>query len=69
MLFRSDLVITGCESGPHRRPCKPEWIESIVAQCRDAGVYCFVKQLEVNGKVSHESQEWPEALRVQEVPW
>lgn len=41
---RINWVIVGGESGPHRRPCKVEWIASIAGQCRDAGVPCFVKQ-------------------------
>ncbi len=38
-------VIVGGESGPNARPCDVEWIRSIVRQCREAGVACFVKQL------------------------
>lgn len=38
-------LICGGESGPGARPCDVEWIRSIVAQCRDAKVPCFVKQL------------------------
>jgi len=38
-------VIVGGESGPHARPCDVAWIRSIVRQCREAGVPCFVKQL------------------------
>jgi protein gp37 len=40
-----DWVIVGGESGPHARPCNVEWVRSIVRQCKDAGVPCFVKQL------------------------
>jgi protein gp37 len=38
-------VIVGGESGPGARPCDVDWIRSIVAQCRAAGVPAFVKQL------------------------
>lgn len=38
-------VIVGGESGPHARPCDVQWIRSIVQQCCEAGVPCFVKQL------------------------
>jgi len=38
-------VVIGGESGPNARPCNIEWIRSIVRQCREAGVRCFVKQL------------------------
>lgn len=40
-----DWVIAGGESGPKARPCNVEWIRSIVAQCKAAGVPVFVKQL------------------------
>jgi len=46
-----DWVIVGSESGPHRRPCKIEWIESIVEQCQAANVPVFVKQAEIDGKL------------------
>lgn len=63
-----DWVIVGCESGPNRRPCEIEHIESIVAQCQAAGVKCFVKQVPVNGRVSKDPAEWPESIRVRELP-
>lgn len=42
---RIDWVIVGGESGNRARPADVVWIASIVDQCRDAGVACFVKQL------------------------
>lgn len=42
---RLDWVIAGGESGPWARPCNLEWVRSIVAQCKAAGVPAFVKQL------------------------
>lgn len=92
-------VIVGGESGPGARPCSVEWIRSIVSQCREAGVPCFVKQLgaksvfppfwrhdsetvgkwfeplvgddfdthHITGK-GGDPEEWPEDLRVQEMP-
>ncbi len=45
---RIDWVIVGGESGPGARPCNIEWIRSIIAQCKAAGVACFVKQLGTN---------------------
>jgi hypothetical protein len=38
------LVIVGGEGGPNARPCNVEWIRSIVRQCAETGVPCFVKQ-------------------------
>jgi protein gp37 len=40
-----DWVIVGGESGPEARPCRIDWITSIVEQCRRAKVAVFVKQL------------------------
>jgi protein gp37 len=40
-----DWVIVGGESGHHARPCAIEWITSVMQQCRDARVACFVKQM------------------------
>lgn len=61
-------VIVGCESGPKRRPCKIEWVRSVVEQCKEAGLPVFVKQLEINGKVCHDIKQFPKDLKVQEWP-
>jgi protein gp37 len=37
-------VIVGGESGPRARPMRREWVDSILQQCRDAGVPFFFKQ-------------------------
>ena len=37
-------VIVGGESGPHARPMKPEWVDSILEQCKRKGVAFFFKQ-------------------------
>jgi protein gp37 len=66
-----DWIIVGCESGPKRRPCKNEWVESIVRQCKEANVKIFVKQIERDGKVfkltEENRNEWP-SWAVQEYP-
>lgn len=43
-LEKIDWVIVGGESGPGARPMKPEWVESLLEQCRDAGIPFFFKQ-------------------------
>lgn len=62
-------VVVGCESGPRRRPCKVEWVESIVEQCRAAGVPVFVKQLDLGGKSVTDINKFPKHLRIRQVPW
>lgn len=63
-----DWVVIGCETGPKRRPCSPGWVKSIVDQCSYCNVPCFVKQIEIGGKVSKNPDEWPEGLRVRQYP-
>lgn len=62
-------VVVGCESGTNRRPCKVEWVESIVEQCRSAGVPVFVKQLDIGGKCITDINKFPAHLRIRQVPW
>lgn len=63
-----DWVITGAESGPQARPSELAWHESIVGQCKSAGVAVFVKQLQVGGKLISDMEAFPESLRIQEFP-
>ena len=62
-------VVVGCESGPNRRPCKIEWVESIVEQCLAANVPVFVKQLDIGGKCVTDIGKFPGHLRIRQVPW
>ena len=62
-------VVVGAESGPNRRPCKLEWVELIVRQCREAGVPVFVKQLEIAGKLVKDINKFPPELQIRQVPW
>ena len=39
-----DWVLVGGESGPRHRPMNIAWVESLVKQCKSAGVAVFVKQ-------------------------
>lgn len=77
---RLDWVIVGGESGPGARPMDLAWARSLIVQCRDAGVACFVKQLGSASSIhaapgqlpSHskhgDPDEWPLDLRVREFP-
>ena len=44
-LYGIDWAIIGGESGPRARPCDVLWIDHLVAQCIQANVETFVKQL------------------------
>jgi protein gp37 len=76
---RLDWVIVGGESGRHARPFDVSWARSIVAQCREAGVACFVKQLgarptqgelplRVANRKGGDPEQWPDDLRVRQFP-
>lgn len=62
-------VVVGCESGPNRRPCKIEWVESIVEQCLAVNVPVFVKQLDLNGQCERDITKFPKHLQIRQVPW
>lgn len=40
-----DWLVAGAESGPGSRPCDPDWIRSLIDQCRAGRTVPFVKQL------------------------
>ena len=50
-------------------PCKLEWVELIVRQCREAGIPVFVKQLEINGKLVKDINKFPPELQIRQIPW
>jgi len=83
VLWGIDWVIiggeSGNESGKYRyRPCSQKWIKNIILQCKNkyADIPVFVKQLgaylskELFLKDRHggDINEWPEYLRVREMP-
>lgn len=60
--------IIGGESGPKARPMQLEWAEDLLAQCREAGVAAWMKQLGGRQDKRTDPAQWPEHLRVQELP-
>ena len=66
---RCRWLVVGCESGPNRRPCEIEWVESIVEQCMAANVPVFVKQLDIKGRCETDINKFPAHLRIRQVPW
>lgn len=63
-----DWVIVGCETGPGCRPCKLEWIEEIIERCDWYAMPIFVKQLDIDGRISKDMSEWPEWAQRREFP-
>lgn len=63
-----DWAIIGCESGSKRRPMPEGAAEFIIQQCRHGGIAPFMKQMEVDGKVTGEIERFPKALQVREYP-
>lgn len=76
--MKIDWVIVGGESGSKARPFQLEGASSIVHQCKESNIPVFVKQLgskpfmngqplNLSGK-GNDISEWPEDLRVREMP-
>jgi protein gp37 len=63
-----DLVVIGCHSNPRKYPCPIEWVESVVYQCRSAGVKVYVKQIDINGKCIRDFSQFPARVKVREMP-
>lgn len=74
-----DWITLECESGPGRRPMELEWARSIAEQCKATGIPLWIKQLTIetyiiisrqyNYYISKNMAEWPEDLRIREIPW
>ncbi|MCW5830180.1 MAG: phage Gp37/Gp68 family protein [Deltaproteobacteria bacterium] len=61
-------VIVGGESGPGARPMHPDWAESLLYQCRGAGVPFFMKQLGGHPDKRGQIEQLPAHLRVRMFP-
>ena len=68
--YHIDWVVVGAESmgGKAGRECKNEWIENIVSQCREAIIPVFVKQIQKDGKIVKDINQFPKHLQIQEYP-
>lgn len=74
------VTITGGESGPGARPFDVTWAYDIVGQCKATETAVFVKQFgadpkslpaeieKLRDRKGGDWNEWPEALRVREMP-
>jgi protein gp37 len=64
-------VIIGCEKllgNRPGRPCPHDLMRDLIVQAHTAGVKVFVKQVEIDGRVSANPDDWPKDLRIQEFP-
>jgi len=65
---RIDFLVLGSESGKNRRPCPHEWMIDVVEQCQRANIPVWVKQIQdEKGRVIHDINLFPEALKVREL--
>lgn len=71
-----DWVIVGGESGPKARPFDTDWARSIIRQCSESNVACFIKQMgqfyakamEFKDRHGGDWDEWLADLRVRQFP-
>jgi protein gp37 len=61
-------AVIGCESGSGRRPCRLDWVYSLVEQLRSCGVAIWIKQLDLGRRIAHRLEEFPDDLRIRERP-
>jgi protein gp37 len=71
-------VIVGGESGPKARSCDLAWVRSVVRECRETRVPCFVKQLgarpfegvalRLRDPKGGDIEEFPNDLKVRQFP-
>jgi protein gp37 len=65
---RLDWIILGSQTGPQRQDCPHEFMRSLLRQCTTAAIRAFVKQINIDGRVSKDPDEWPKDLRVRDFP-
>jgi protein gp37 len=63
-----DWVIIGCESGAERRPIDVEPMARLVGALSNRDIPVYVKQVDLGDRLSHDPEEWPEVLRVRQIP-
>jgi protein gp37 len=63
-----DWIIVGGESGTGCRPFNPDWGRSLLAECREYGIAYFQKQMGGFPDKRHNTEDFPEDLRVREFP-
>ncbi|MHB8069827.1 MAG: DUF5131 family protein [Desulfobaccales bacterium] len=63
-----DFIIAGPETGRGRRRADINWFRSARSQAQAAGLPYFQKALQVGGRISKKMDEWPEDMRVRELP-
>lgn len=60
--------IIGAESGPGRRRCKVEYLSLLASDLITRRIPIFVKQIDLNGKLTTNIDEFPEKLKFREFP-
>ena len=79
LLPRIDWLIQGGESGTVKHPFEIAWVDQMRDECQRAGVPYFLKQLGMHvlenerrirlcSRKGTDRSEWPERLRVRQVP-
>lgn len=61
-------AIIGCESGSSKRNCELSWIEELVQDLKYFEIKTFVKQINVNGTVIKNINNFPGDLKIREYP-
>ncbi len=66
---RPDWLICGAEQGPHDKPLRPmlvQWARDIRDECAAVGTAFFMKQLEIDGRVTDDPAAFPTTSEIRE---
>ena len=66
-----DWIVIGGESGPGARPFDIQWARDCIAQCKAAGVACFVKQVGAHSVITEEqwAKEFHGSIKLENSHW
>lgn len=67
-LRRLHWIVVGGESGPECRPMEAAWAREIAAQCKEAGVPFFMKQMGGKADKRGDLADIPEDLHIRQYP-
>lgn len=68
LIWHIEWLICGGESGPKHRPMQIDWARSLRDECRESNTKFFLKQLGGYPDKKHQLEDFPEDLRIREIP-
>lgn len=60
LLRHLSWIIAGAETGPHARPCNPDWLRSLRDQAQECGIPFWLKHVSKKDGRTLDGREWSE---------